>query len=43
MYVKLKKALYGTLQASLLFWKNLSKSLHEWGFETNPYDVCVVN
>jgi hypothetical protein len=25
MYVQLKKALYGTLQASLLFWKDLSK------------------
>jgi hypothetical protein len=42
MYVKLKKALYGTLQASLLFWKDLSKNLKEWGFEINPYDWCVV-
>eukprot|EP00957_Ditylum_brightwellii_P183358 13966408-Ditylum_brightwellii.AAC.1 len=24
MYVQLKKALYGTLKAALLFWKNLS-------------------
>jgi len=43
MYAELEKALYGTLQASLLFWKKLSKSLIEWGFETNPYDWCVVN
>ena len=38
MYVKLKKALYGTLQAALLFWKNLTTTLIEWGFTINPYD-----
>jgi hypothetical protein len=43
MYVQLKKALYGTLQAALLFWKKLSKKLVEWGFEINPYDWCVAN
>jgi hypothetical protein len=43
MCVKLKKALYGTLQAALLFQENLSKSLKEWGFEINPFDWCVAN
>jgi hypothetical protein len=43
MYVQLKKALYGTLQASLLFWKDLSGKLRKWGFEVNPYDWCVAN
>jgi hypothetical protein len=43
MYAKLKKALYGTLQAALLFWKNLSKNLKEWGFKINPYAWCVAN
>ena len=45
MYVKLKKALYGTIHAALLFWKNLSKTLTspEWGFKINPYDWCVAN
>jgi hypothetical protein len=43
MYVELKKALYGTLQASLLFWKDLSKNLKEWGFKINPYDWCVAD
>jgi hypothetical protein len=43
MYVQLKKALYGTLQASLLFWKDLSGKLREWGFEVNPYNWCVAN
>jgi KUP system potassium uptake protein len=43
IYVKLEKALYGTLQASLLFWKNLSGYLIEQGFALNPYDECVAN
>jgi len=36
LYVQLKKALYGTLQAALLFWKLLSQTLQEWGFTLNP-------
>jgi hypothetical protein len=43
VYVRLKKALYGTLQSALLFWQNLSTQLEEWGFEINPYDFCVAN
>jgi hypothetical protein len=44
LYVELQKALYGTLQASLLFWENLTEFLtQELGFEVNPYDSCVVN
>jgi hypothetical protein len=43
IYVLLKKALYGTLQAALLFWQNLSGQLKKWGFEINPYDFCVAN
>ena len=43
MYVKLKKALYGTIQAAMLFWKKLSKTLISWGFKINPYDWCVAN
>jgi hypothetical protein len=44
LYVQLKKALYGTLQAGLLFWKKLTKKVKEWGFEINPYDWwCVAN
>jgi hypothetical protein len=41
--VRLKKALYGTLQAALLFWEDLSENLKEWGFKLNPYDRCVAN
>jgi hypothetical protein len=43
LYVELKKALYGTLKAALLFWKKLSSTLESWGFIVNPYDSCVVN
>ena len=44
VYAELSKALYGTLQASLLFWKHLSNFLiEELGFTVNPYDNCVVN
>lgn len=43
IYVQLTKALYGTLQAALLFWRDLSSKLTELGFELNPYDSCVAN
>jgi hypothetical protein len=43
LYVELKKALYGTLRAALLFWKKLSAKLQGWGFVINPYDWCVAN
>jgi len=33
LYVQLKKALYGALQAALLFWKLLSMTLHARGFK----------
>ena len=44
IYAKFLKALYGTMQADLLFWKNLTSFLvDDMGFEVNPYDSCVVN
>jgi hypothetical protein len=43
IYVILTKALYGSLQAALLFWQNLSTELLIWGFEINLYDFCVAN
>ena len=39
---ELNKALYGTLQAALVFWRNLSGFLVEkLGFEANLYDFCL--
>jgi len=43
LYVQLNKALYGMLQAALLFWRLLSSKLQEWGFTINLYDWCVAN
>jgi hypothetical protein len=44
LYTKLNKALYGTVQASRLFWERLSAFLIDKnGFKCNPYDFCVVN
>jgi hypothetical protein len=44
IYVVLKNFLYGTVQAALLFWEDLSRFLiEELGFTMNPYNRCVVN
>ena len=43
MYAESKKAIYGTLEASLLFWAKVSKSLEEMGYQRNEYEWCVVN
>ena len=43
MYVELRKALYGTLCAAILFWRKLSSVLMDQGFVLNPYDSCVAN
>jgi len=41
--VKLKKALYGTLQAALLFWKLLYNTLEEQEFKLSKYDQFLAN
>ena len=43
LYVRPNKAPYVTVQADLLFYKNLTGKLKDWGFELNPYGTCVVN
>jgi hypothetical protein len=43
LYVKLQKALYGLMTASLLFYRKLCKELEECGFIVNPYNPCVAN
>ena len=43
LYVRLSKALYGMLRASLLFYKRLRSDLENMGFKVNPYDPCVAN
>ncbi len=43
LYVKLQKALYGLMRASLLFYRKLRKELKAYGFTINSYDPCVAN
>jgi hypothetical protein len=43
LYVKLTKTLNGTLQAAMLFWKDLTGYLTQHGFILNPYDNCINN
>eukprot|EP00934_Nitzschia_sp_Nitz4_P004202 Nitzschia sp. Nitz4//scaffold466_size5842//986//4399//NITZ4_009198-RA/size5842-processed-gene-0.7-mRNA-1//-1//CDS//3329552510//4192//frame0 len=43
LYVELIRALYGMLQSSLWFYKQLRHDLEQIGFEVNPYDPCVAN
>ena len=38
MFAETKKAMYGTINASLLFWLKLSGSVEKLGFKMNPYD-----
>jgi hypothetical protein len=43
LYIELKKALYGTMKAALLFWKKLTAELKKWGFVVTPYNWCIMN
>jgi hypothetical protein len=43
LYVKLQKALYRLMKASLLFYRKLRKELEAYGLTINPYDPCIVN
>ena len=44
LFAEIKKAVYGTKNASLLFWLKLSATLRDdMGFEVNPYDWCCMN
>ena len=44
IYTCLNKALYGTLQGAMLFWKELTQFVTvDLGFTINPYDPCIAN
>ncbi len=43
LYVKLQKALYGLMRASLMFYRKLRKEFEAYGLTMNPYDPCVSN
>lgn len=35
-----KKALYGCVQSAVLWYRELSSTLEQLGFQKNPYDIC---
>ena len=43
LYVKVLRAIYGMLIASLLWYRKFKKDLEEKGYVFNPYDPCVAN
>ena len=43
LYVRLSKALYGSLQSALLFYSKLRTELENFGFPVNPYNYCIAN
>jgi hypothetical protein len=43
LLVQCQNALYGTMVASLLYYRKFVKSLTAIGFTLNPYDPCVAN
>ena len=43
LYVEILKALYGLIEAPLLWYRRLRSDLLKDGFTINPYDPCVAN
>jgi hypothetical protein len=43
LLVQCQKALYGTMVASLLYYRKFTKSLTSVRFKINPYNPCVAN
>ena len=43
LLVQCQNTIYGTMVASLLYYRKFTKSLTSIGFEINPYDPCVAN
>ena len=43
VYVVVLRAIYGMLEAAILWYKKFRKDLEEEGFSFNPYDPCVAN
>ncbi len=43
LYVQLKKAVYGMMKSTLLFYRKLVADLTSLGYKINPYDPCAAN
>jgi hypothetical protein len=43
VYVQVMRAIYGMLEAAILWYKKFRGELEQKGFKFNPYDPCVAN
>jgi hypothetical protein len=43
LYVQVMRAIYGMLEAAILWYKKFRGELKQKGFKFNPYDPCVAN
>ena len=43
LLVRFHNALYGTMLASIIYYRKFTKSLTDTGFEINSYDPCISN
>jgi len=43
LYLQLRKAMYGTLMAALLWYELFANTIKSMGFVMNPYNACVAN
>ena len=43
LYLRLNKAMYGTIKAAILWYTMFKDNLEGMGFKLNPYDLCVAN
>jgi hypothetical protein len=43
LYVQVMRAIYGILEAAILWYKKFRGELEQKGFKFNPYDPCVAN
>ena len=43
LYVRITGAIYSMLVSAMFFYHKLTKPLLSYGFELNPYHLCVVN
>ena len=43
LYLRLNKAMYGTIKAAVLWYTLFKDTLQGMGFKLNPYDLCVAN
>jgi hypothetical protein len=43
LYVKILKAIYSILAASILYCKKFRKDIKVIGHKANPYDMCLAN